>query len=103
MNKYTAQAHQEMTAMYEARLFFNGASVQEVDWAVKEEQKCHQKTADFEREVVASLPYIVRGDEKSMSKHRDDMIQLSKLKGHFIASREYRMKVEFMIFGSWDL
>lgn len=103
MNKYTAQAHQEMTAMYEARLFFNGISIQEIDWAVEEEQKCHKETADFERELIASLPYIVRGDEESMSKHRDDMIQLSKLKGYFIASREYRMKVEFMIFGNWNI
>lgn len=60
MNKYTAQAHQEMTAMYEARLFFNGISIQEIDWAVEEEQKCHKETADFERELIASLPYESR-------------------------------------------
>ena len=38
MNKYTAQAHQEITAMYEARLFFNGMSIQEIDWAVEEDR-----------------------------------------------------------------
>lgn len=102
MDKYVLEAYGERIPEHESRLLYQDPDVEELEWAINEEKTCHQNAYDFEREVISSIVTIKRGDEEAINQYKTDMIQLSRLRGYVMAVKEYRGKLETLLFGEWD-